>query len=133
MEEIVIFQIFIKWPEINIFGHYIAQNVRNDQKNPKMDVTSHVSYRKYENLKKKTQGYKIQQKKFLSLLVFCHFWSNCYLYDSKFFTKKNLYIFLFFWAYQRFYSSKIKKTRTKQHVPFFFPSTVFNYFVKELI
>ena len=43
-----------------LFGRYIAQNVRNLQKKPKIDVKSNVSYRKYENSKKKPQGYKIE-------------------------------------------------------------------------
>ena len=124
MGEIVIFQIFIKWPEINIFGHYIAQNVRNDQKNPKMDVTSHVSYRKYENLKKKPQGYKIQQKKI------CHFWffvifGQIVIYMILNFLPKKTCIFsCSFERISVFIAQKLRKLGQNNMCPFFFPSTV---------
>ena len=48
------FQILIKWPEMILSGCYIAQNVRNEQTKPKINVRSHISYRKCENSKKKT-------------------------------------------------------------------------------
>ena len=69
----IIFKSLIKWPEIMIFGRYIAQNIRNFQKKPKIDVKNDVSYRKYENSTKKSPGVQNPAKYFLSLLVFLSF------------------------------------------------------------
>ena len=67
------FHIFIKLPEIPVSGCYIAQNVRNEQTDPKIYVISHVSHWKYENSTKKSPGVQNAAKYFLSLLVFLSF------------------------------------------------------------
>ena len=66
--KMTIFQILIKWPEMIVSGCYIAQNDRNLQKKPEIEVRSRFSTRNIANLKKKARGYKNEQK------IFCHFW-----------------------------------------------------------
>ena len=50
---------FDKWPEMIVSGCYIAQNDRNLQKNPEIEVRSRFSTWNIANLKKKLGGTKM--------------------------------------------------------------------------
>ena len=80
------FQILIKWPEMILSGCYIAQNVRNEQTDPKIYVISHVSYWKYENSTKKSPGVQNPAKYFFVTFGFLSF-----LVKIKIFVFQNLY------------------------------------------
>ena len=70
-QNMTIFQNFIKWPENNIPGHYIAQNVRKELSDKLFNARSpyHNGFQKYSNFR--PQGYKFDPQNFLSFLVLC--------------------------------------------------------------
>ena len=54
--KMTIFQILIKWPEMIVSGCYMAQNDRNQQSQPEIDVRSQYYMRNISNLPKKSSG-----------------------------------------------------------------------------
>ena len=50
------FQILIEWPEMVVSGSYIAQNDRNKQTKPEINVRCRYCMRNISNLPKKSPG-----------------------------------------------------------------------------
>ena len=120
--KMTIFQILIKWQEMVVSGCYIAQNDRNLQKNPEIEVRSRFSTRNIVNLKKKARGYKNEQK------FFCHFWFCAICVSTKSclilkFVPPNLPAkILFFESISVFISQKLRNLEYKNFGCFFPPS-----------
>ena len=68
--KMTIFQILIKWPEMIVSGCYIAQNDRNLQKNPEIEVRNRFLTRNIANLKKKSSGVQKWAKFFFVIFGF---------------------------------------------------------------